>query len=149
MDEAQPVAKGNWVRGLKPDGTPLPPPSAPVGVEGFDKWFDEYTKNNYTDEMLAEAAWRAALAQQPAPDGGFTAADMMDARQEGRKEAEARAERLAEALRPLAGLDLRPDGFDKRPDDQTIYARDRTAITVGDVRRAQAARRDHDQEEPG
>ena len=52
---------------------------------------------------------------------------------------EARAKRLAEALRPLANLDLRPDGFDKRPDDQQIYARDRTAITVGDVRRAQAA----------
>ena len=57
-----------------------------------------------------------------------------------------RAERLAEALRPLAELDLRPDGFDKRPDDQTIYARDRTAITVGHVRRARAALRDHDQE---
>ena len=113
--EAQPVAKGNWVRGLKPDGTPLPPPSAPVGVEGFDAWFDEYTKNNYTDEMLAEAAWKAALAQQPATcvgcegspapennpcavcgqqpayDGGFTAGDMMVARQEGRREAQRRA----------------------------------------------------------
>lgn len=55
---------------------------------------------------------------------------------------EARAERLAEALRPLAELDLRPDGFDKRPDSQVFYARDRTAITVGDVRRAQAALRD-------
>lgn len=42
------------------------PPSAPVGVEGFDEWFDEYTKNNYTDEMLALAAWQAALAQAPA-----------------------------------------------------------------------------------
>jgi hypothetical protein len=38
--------------------------NAPVGMEGFDEWFDEYTKNNYTDEMLAEAAWKAALAQQ-------------------------------------------------------------------------------------
>ena len=47
--------------------TPQPAPVAPVGVEGFDAWFDEYTKNNYTDEMLAEAAWKAALAQQPAP----------------------------------------------------------------------------------
>ena len=61
-----------------------------------------------------------------------------------RNAAQARAERLAEALRPLANLDLRPDGFDKRPDDQTIYARDQTAITVGHVRRAQAALRDHD-----
>lgn len=47
----------------------MPVPSAPVGVEGFDKWFDEYTKNNYTDEMLAEAAWKAALARQPAAEG--------------------------------------------------------------------------------
>lgn len=41
-------------------------PSAPVKVEGFDEWFDEYTKNNYTDEMLALAAWKQALAQPPA-----------------------------------------------------------------------------------
>lgn len=46
---------------------------------------------------------------------------------------------LIEAIKPLAELDLRPDGFDKRPDDQTIYARDRSTITVGDVRRAAAA----------
>lgn len=44
------------------------PPSAPVRVVGFDEWFDEYTKNNYTDEMLALAAWEQALAQQPAAD---------------------------------------------------------------------------------
>ena len=34
-----------------------------------------------------DAAIAALSAQQPASDGGFTAADMMDARQEGRKEA--------------------------------------------------------------
>ena len=35
-----------------------------------------------------DAAIAALSAQQPAADGGFTAADMMDARQEGRKEAQ-------------------------------------------------------------
>src|SRR5687768_18131697 len=48
---------------------------------------------------------------------------------------------LVEALRPLAGLDLRGDGFDKRPDSQPVYARDASVITVGDVRRAVAALR--------
>ena len=48
-------------------------------------------------------------------------------------------ERLAEALRPLAELDLTPDDFDQRPDSQPIYARNKTAITVGDVRKACAA----------
>ena len=52
---------------------------------------------------------------------------------------QARAERLAEALRPLAGLDLTPDDFDQRPDSQPIYARNKTAITVGDVRKARPA----------
>lgn len=36
----------------------------------------------------ASAIEAALAAQQPASDGGFTAADMMDARQEGRKEAQ-------------------------------------------------------------
>lgn len=58
-----------------------------------------------------------------------------------------RAERLAEALRPLAALDLTPDGFDKRPDDQIVYQRNSSTITVGDVRRAAAALRDHDKGE--
>lgn len=46
---------------------------------------------------------------------------------------------LIEAIKPLAALDLRPDGFDKRDDSQPVYARDKTVITVGDVRRASAA----------
>lgn len=46
---------------------------------------------------------------------------------------------LIEAIKPLAALDLRPDGFDKRDDSQPVYARDNTVITVGDVRRAAAA----------
>lgn len=50
-----------------------------------------------------------------------------------------RAERLAEALRPLAALDLTADDFDQRPDSQPIYARNNTVITVGDVRKARAA----------
>ncbi len=37
------------------------PPSAPVGLEGFDAWYDEYSKQNYSEEMLARAAWEAAL----------------------------------------------------------------------------------------
>lgn len=48
-------------------------------------------------------------------------------------------ERLRAALLPLANLDLRGSGFDQRPDDQIVYARDTTKITVGDVRRARAA----------
>ena len=52
---------------------------------------------------------------------------------------QARVERLAEALRPLAELDLTPGDYDNRPDSQPIYARNRTAITVGDVRKARAA----------
>ena len=59
---------------------------------------------------------------------------------------EAKVDRLAEALRPLAELDLTPDDFDKRPDSQPIYARNKTSITVGDVRKARAALRDHEQE---
>ena len=56
------------------------PQSAPVGVEGFDEWFDEYTKNNYTDEMLALAAWQAALAQSPthSPPEGLPPGDWPD-----------------------------------------------------------------------
>lgn len=46
---------------------------------------------------------------------------------------------LIEAIKPLAALDLRPGGFDKRDDSQPVYARDNTVITVGDVRRAAAA----------
>lgn len=46
---------------------------------------------------------------------------------------------LIEAIKPLAALDLRPDGFDKRDDSQPVYARDNSVITVGDVRRAAAA----------
>ena len=37
--------------------------------------------------LALDAAIAALSAQQPSSDGGFTAADMMDARQEGRKEA--------------------------------------------------------------
>jgi len=46
---------------------------------------------------------------------------------------------LIEAIKPLAALDLRPDGFDRRDDSQPVYARGNTVITVGDVRRASAA----------
>ena len=59
---------------------------------------------------------------------------------------QARVERLAEALRPLAELDLTLDDFDNRPDSQPIYARNKTAITVGDVRKARDALRDHEQD---
>lgn len=51
----------------------------------------------------------------------------------------AAAPKLLEALRPLAGIDLRPGGFDELADDQPIYARENSVITVGDVRRAIAA----------
>ena len=45
---------------------------------------------------------------------------------------------LREALRPLAELDLRPGGMGSRPDDSVVYARDKSRITVGDVKRARA-----------
>ncbi len=54
-------------------------------------------------------------------------------------EKDRRADRLAEALRPLAELDLRPDNLETAPDWQTIYARNKSEIKVGDVRRARAA----------
>ena len=80
-----------------------PPPSTPVGVEWSviveglrlaDQFFDGDTDHWQWDDGeffpadKVRAAYQAALAQQPASDGGFTAADMMDARQEGRKEAQ-------------------------------------------------------------
>lgn len=46
---------------------------------------------------------------------------------------------LAEALKPLANLDLSPGGLDKARDEQVVYARDDSKITVGDVRKARAA----------
>lgn len=49
---------------------------------------------------------------------------------------EAHIRELTDALRPLAELDLRPGAFDAMGDDQTVYARDKSVITVGDVRRA-------------
>lgn len=45
-------------------------------------------------------------------------------------------EALRAALKPLAGLDLRPGQFESLADTQVVYARDNTTITVGDVRRA-------------
>ena len=80
-----------------------PPPSAPVGVEGLARgvaeWViaslgdltDDYANMSTRDVVLAlldNIEHAPALAQQPSADGGFTAADMMDARQEGRKEAQ-------------------------------------------------------------
>src|SRR5690606_9747755 len=55
------------------------------------------------------------------------------------REARAAVVELIEAIKPLAAIDLRPDGFDKRDDSQPVYARGDTVITVGDVRRASAA----------
>ena len=34
------------------------------GEVEFEAWYDEYSKQNYSEEMLARAAWDAALAQQ-------------------------------------------------------------------------------------
>ena len=54
-------------------------------------------------------------------------------------ETRAKLQALMLAIVPLADLDLRPDSLDRQPDDRIIYARNRTTITVGDVRRARAA----------
>lgn len=51
---------------------------------------------------------------------------------------EAHIRALESAIAPLAALDLRPGGFDKADDGQVVCARDKSAITVGDVRRAKA-----------
>lgn len=44
-----------------------------------------------------------------------------------------------DCLKPLADLDLEPDDLVRCHDDRVVYARNKTQITVGDVRRAQAA----------
>ena len=99
----------------QPPAEAQPAPSAPVGVEWLvAKWRDrrekaiahknrcepgtetpvlaDWVREGLLKEAqaygIASAELEAALAQQPASDGGFTAADMMDARQEGRKEAQ-------------------------------------------------------------
>lgn len=51
----------------------------------------------------------------------------------------AAAPELLDALMPLASLDMVGNGDDMRDDDKILYARDKTTITVGDVRRARAA----------
>ena len=43
-----------------------------------------------------------------------------------------------DCLKPLAALDLEPDDLLRCADDRIVYARNKTQITVGDVRRAQA-----------
>lgn len=65
--------------------------------------------------------------------------DDVESMQRTNNDLAAENERLRAALLPLANLDLRGSGFDQRPDDQIVYARDTTKITVGDVLRARAA----------
>lgn len=48
-------------------------------------------------------------------------------------------EQILEALKPFAALDLRGDNLGGRDDSQPVYARDKTVLTVGDFKRAQAA----------
>ena len=82
--------------------------------------------------VMTRAAERLCIdGVEGIPAGPLTAADLLAAR--------AAVAELAEAIKPLAALDLRPDSLDTRPDSQVIYARDKTQITVGDVRRAQVA----------
>ena len=76
-------------------------------------------------DRMIESNRRAGIAEV----GGF--AELIEAR--------AAVAELIEAIKPLAAIDLRPDGFDKRDDSQPVYARGNTVITVGDVRRASAA----------
>jgi hypothetical protein len=66
-------------------------------------------------------------------------ADAWEVGLDGIAEVRAAVAELIEAIKPLAAIDLRPDGFDKRDDSQPVYARGNTVITVGDVRRASAA----------
>ena len=93
-------------------------------------------------ERIASCPWRVqkgctALCQPP--KGLRDALARAEAAEQSLSAMQARVDGLEVALRPLAELDLRPDGFDERPDTQTIYARDNSRITVGDVRRAIAA----------
>lgn len=46
---------------------------------------------------------------------------------------------LVDAIEPLAHLDLKAGQLEKYDDDLTVYQRDNTKITIGDIRRAQAA----------
>ena len=46
---------------------------------------------------------------------------------------------LVNAIEPLAHLDLKAGQLEKYDDDLTVYQRDNTKITIGDIRRAQAA----------
>ena len=77
-----------------------------------------------------------AAIDSAATDAGVEA---WDAHLYKHHEARSAVAELIEAIKPFAALDLRPDGFDKRDDSQPVYARDKTVITVGDVRRASAA----------
>ena len=116
--EAQPVAKlvnrkdadgGKTTTFIRPTslGMDLPlgeyplhlHPSAPVGVEALRDARTIYDiaciRAEYANATREDVEFKAIalrnynfLAQQPAADGGFSAADMMDARQEGRKEAQ-------------------------------------------------------------
>src|SRR5690606_5900435 len=76
---------------------------------------DSRVPDDYRNQASGyRAGWNDALAsdlaQQPAADGGFTAADMMDARQEGRKEAQQPAA-VDEAMADAAAIDKAWDRF--------------------------------------
>lgn len=48
-------------------------------------------------------------------------------------------QQLVDALKPFAEFDLRGGNLGDRDDNQPVYARDKTVLTVGDFKRAQAA----------
>lgn len=48
-------------------------------------------------------------------------------------------EQMLDALKPFAEFDLRGDNLGGRDDNQPVYARDKTILTVGDFKRAKAA----------
>ena len=135
--------------------------SAPVGVEAFTEKHGVDLRGITIGEVLTQDQWDAvcafvreqesiiddrderleALAQQPAAGGGFTAADMMDARKEGRKEAQQlAADPLVEwANSPLnftATVGVYKDGVQPAAVDGAM------ALTVDDVKWLQLVRQE-------
>lgn len=150
-EDAEPVASGmdgdshitfGMIRGARKAIAALSAPRVPavddlarVLIEAWKKAEPDHavTKHpvsyaaTFADMARAAIDMLAASPEPVAPDAQQVIADLR-----------AEVEALREALRPLARLDLRGDNMLSRPDDQPVYARDNTVITVGDVRRAAA-----------
>ncbi|HEY4531500.1 MAG TPA: hypothetical protein VIG97_14455 [Luteimonas sp.] len=75
MESLKQSSEGNCPAMVAKYSVPLytAPPSAPVGVDGFDAWWKSHSidpefPETMDDRTFAKAAWDAALAQQPAAE---------------------------------------------------------------------------------